>query len=360
MVKYEELVNFIIKNIGGKENVISLTHCVTRLRFQLKDESKANDEVLKANDGIITVMHTAGQYQIVIGNHVGDVYETILPKLGLSGEVVETKNKTSIKDKFVDLVSSIFMPAIGMLCACGMIKGLNTILSLIFTCLAIFLVFIPSVLAGRSIYLWSIITCLFIILMTLLFINNLSKKTLCACLSCIVGVSLTALLTLLMSKIMSLTGILDEQSYYLQLMDTSKPFDLKAIIFAGIILGAVGAIMDVAVELSASLLEVYEKAKNEDKNIKSLWNSGLNIGRDMMGTMSNTLVMAYIGNSISTTLLLLSYSGSLIELLNREMIIVELLQILVGSFGLLLTIPFTSIICSLIYCKKNSMGKCNE
>lgn len=56
MVKYEELVNFIIKNIGGKENVISLTHCVTRLRFQLKDESKANDEVLKANDGIITVM----------------------------------------------------------------------------------------------------------------------------------------------------------------------------------------------------------------------------------------------------------------------------------------------------------------
>ena len=129
MVKYEELVNFIIKNIGGKENVISLTHCVTRLRFQLKDESKANDEVLKANDGIITVMHTAGQYQIVIGNHVGDVYETILPKLVLSGEVVETKNKTSIKDKFVDLVSSIFMPAIGMLCACGMIKGLNTILS---------------------------------------------------------------------------------------------------------------------------------------------------------------------------------------------------------------------------------------
>ena len=129
IVKCEELVNFIIKNIGGKENVISLTHCVTRLRFQLKDESKANDEVLKANDGIITVMHTAGQYQIVIGNHVGDVYETILPKLGLSGEVVETKNKTSIKDKFVDLVSSIFMPAIGMLCACGMIKGLNTILS---------------------------------------------------------------------------------------------------------------------------------------------------------------------------------------------------------------------------------------
>lgn len=230
-------------------------------------------------------------------------------------------------------------------------KGINTIISLVFTCLAIFLVFIPAVLSGHNIYLWSIITCLFIIVMTLLLINNLSKKTLCAMMSCIVGVTITAILTVIMTKIMHLTGLVDEQSYYIQLMDTENPFDLKAIIFGGIIIGAVGAIMDVAVELSASLLEVYEKARDTDKTVKSLWSSGVNIGRDMMGTMSNTLVMAYIGNSLSTILLLLSYSDSLIELFNREMIIVELLQILVGSFGLLLTIPFTSLICSFVYCK---------
>lgn len=309
------------------------------------NKGKVIDGVQKLND-----IYAGNQEQVKAGNKV------LLMKSQNIGDAQYLMTEY-VRSDYLLILAVIFLL---FLIIFGHKKGLNTILSLIFTCLAIFLVFIPSVLAGRSIYLWSIITCLFIILMTLLLINNLSKKTLCACLSCIVGVSLTALLTLIMSKIMSLTGILDEQSYYLQLMDTSKPFDLKAIIFAGIILGAVGAIMDVAVELSASLLEVYEKAKNEDKNIKSLWNSGLNIGRDMMGTMSNTLVMAYIGNSISTTLLLLSYSGSLIELLNREMIIVELLQILVGSFGLLLTIPFTSIICSLIYCKKNSMGKSNE
>lgn len=234
-------------------------------------------------------------------------------------------------------------------------KGINTIISLVFTCLAIFLVFIPAVLSGHNIYLWSTITCLFIIVMTLLLINNLSKKTLCAMMSCIVGVTITALLTVIMTKIMHLTGLVDEQSYYIQLMDTENPFDLKAIIFGGIIIGAVGAIMDVAVELSASLLEVYEKARDTDKTVKSLWSSGVNIGRDMMGTMSNTLVMAYIGNSLSTILLLLSYSGSLIELFNREMIIVELLQILVGSFGLLLTIPFTSLICSIVYCKSKKI-----
>ena len=168
---------------------------------------------------------------------------------------------------------------------------------------------------------------------------------------CITGIFITSLLTIIMTKIMHLTGFVDEQSYYLQLADTNQTFDLIAMIFGGIIIGAVGAIMDVAVSLSASLLEVYEKAKEKDKNIKSLMKSGITIGRDMMGTMSNTLVMAYIGSSLSTTLLLIIYSGSLIELLNREMIIVELLQIIVGSFGLLLTIPFTSLICSIIYCK---------
>lgn len=237
------------------------------------------------------------------------------------------------------------------LIAFGHKKGINTIISLVFTCLSIFVVFIPAVLSGHNIYLWSIITCLFVIVMTLLLINGISKKTLCSMIGCVAGIFLTALLTIIMTKIMHLTGLVDEQSYYLQLADTSQPFDLLAMVFGGIIIGAVGAIMDVAVSLSASLLEVYEKAKDKDKNIKSLMKSGITIGRDMMGTMSNTLVMAYIGSSLSTTLLLLIYSGSLIELLNREMIIVELLQIMVGSFGLLLTIPLTSLICSLIYCK---------
>lgn len=115
--------------------------------------------------------------------------------------------------------------------------------------------------------------------------------------------------------------------------------------------------MDVAVSISSSLKEVYEKSKEENKNFKTLMKSGITIGRDMMGTMSNTLVMAYIGNSLSTTLLIIVYSGSIIELFNREMIIVEILQILIGSFGLLLTIPFSSFICSKIYCKFGEICK---
>ena len=78
MSKYENLATDIIKNVGGEKNINQLTHCVTRLRFNLYDESIANDEKLKNLDGVVTVLHTAGQYQIVIGNHVGDVFAEII------------------------------------------------------------------------------------------------------------------------------------------------------------------------------------------------------------------------------------------------------------------------------------------
>ncbi|WP_415980054.1 beta-glucoside-specific PTS transporter subunit IIABC [Faecalicoccus pleomorphus] len=129
MKKYEELIDFIIKNVGGKNNILNVTHCVTRLRFQLKDESKANDDALKNNSGIITVMHSAGQYQVVIGNHVGDVYKELVQKLDFKEKQDPVKKKMKFKEKALDLISGIFMPSLSVLCACGMIKGLNTILS---------------------------------------------------------------------------------------------------------------------------------------------------------------------------------------------------------------------------------------
>ena len=83
--KYEKLAADIVKNVGGKGNVISLAHCITRLRFKLKDESKANTDILKAMDGVVTVVQSGGQYQVVIGNAVGEVYDEILASQGIQG-----------------------------------------------------------------------------------------------------------------------------------------------------------------------------------------------------------------------------------------------------------------------------------
>ena len=129
-MKYEKLAKDIIANVGGKENVNSLTHCVTRLRFKLKDESKANTEVLKNMDGVVTVVKSGGQYQVVIGNHVPDVYANVAAIGGFgSASEEETKGeKLSPLNAFIDVVSGVFQPILGVLCATGMIKGLNAIL----------------------------------------------------------------------------------------------------------------------------------------------------------------------------------------------------------------------------------------
>ncbi len=128
MGKYEQLAKDIVKNVGGAENITGVVHCVTRLRFALKEEAKAQDEALKKMDGVVTIMHSAGQYQVVIGNHVPEVYADVCKVASLKNEMAEPKKEVSFKNRLMDLITSLFMPSIAMLCACGMIKGLNAIL----------------------------------------------------------------------------------------------------------------------------------------------------------------------------------------------------------------------------------------
>ena len=129
-MKYESLAKDIIKNVGGKENINSLTHCITRLRFKLKDESKANTDILKKMDGVVTVVKSGGQYQVVIGNHVPDVYADVcaIAGLGDGSSSEESGEKMNPLNRFIDVVSGVFQPILGVLCATGMIKGVNAIL----------------------------------------------------------------------------------------------------------------------------------------------------------------------------------------------------------------------------------------
>ncbi|NTK73360.1 PTS glucose transporter subunit IIA [Enterococcus faecium] len=124
---YEKLVKEILKDVGGKENINGLTHCITRLRFNLKDEEKANTEELKEVPGVVTVVQSGGQYQVVIGNHVRDVYKEFIELSGLSTETEVVKEKKGLLDSFIDIISGIFTPVLGLLAATGMIKGLNVL-----------------------------------------------------------------------------------------------------------------------------------------------------------------------------------------------------------------------------------------
>lgn len=137
--KYDGLARIILQNVGGKGNVNSVFHCVTRLRFRLKDESKANTEVLEQTDGIIQILKSGGQYQIVIGPQVGDVYDAVLAVSGLTGagevdeegnpvDSGESQGKKGVLDTVIDFISGVIHPCLGVLAACGMLKGILTLL----------------------------------------------------------------------------------------------------------------------------------------------------------------------------------------------------------------------------------------
>ena len=231
--------------------------------------------------------------------------------------------------------------------AFGKKKGLNTIIALIFTFMAVFMVYIPAILKGYNIYFWSILTCIFIGINTLLIVQGTTKKSVVAIIGTLSGTAVSGILTIIMSNVLSLTGMLEEESLYLHYLNENNPINLKAIIFGSIIVGAIGAIMDVAIDIASSLNEVTKALEIPTK--ERIIKSGYEIGRDIIGTMSNTLVLAYIGSSLSCTLLTISYSGTLTYLLNREVIVVELLQAMVGSLGIFATIPLTTYISSAIY-----------
>lgn len=130
MGKYEQLAREIVEHVGGTQNISGLSHCVTRLRFRLKDQSKANDEAIKRLKGVVTLIKSGGQYQVVIGNHVPQVYADVCKAAGISAGYggAETKEKMSIGARIIDLISGIMMPSLSVLCACGMIKGMNALL----------------------------------------------------------------------------------------------------------------------------------------------------------------------------------------------------------------------------------------
>ncbi|HFC9253800.1 beta-glucoside-specific PTS transporter subunit IIABC [Enterococcus faecium] len=128
MGKYQELASKIVENVGGKENINGLTHCITRLRFKLKNEEKANDEILKNMDGIVTVMRAGGQYQVVIGNHVRVVFEEVIKAGNLTFDEAVSTEKMRPFDMLIDGISGCFQPFLAILAAGGMIRGLTALL----------------------------------------------------------------------------------------------------------------------------------------------------------------------------------------------------------------------------------------
>lgn len=237
----------------------------------------------------------------------------------------------------------------------GFWKGFNTIIALALNAIVIFLVYIPSIIYGVNIYLATILLALYVVSSGLILLNGWNKKTFAAIAGNVCGIAVAGILAVVLNKVFMITGILDEESIFLQFINDDKRIDLVGIIWAGVVIGALGAIMDTAMSVSSTIREV--SVNMEKKDFKTLFNSGMTVGRDAIGTMTNTLVLAYIGGAVSMTILLVANSKDYLFLMNSEPIIVELLQAIVGSIGILITVPFTVFIATMLEVKQKKTDK---
>lgn len=234
----------------------------------------------------------------------------------------------------------------------GRRKGISTIISLVLTTLIIFVVYVPSILKGYNVYLSTIVISIYIIFMSIYIINGANKKTLCAIIGNVGGVLIAGMLALLMNNLLNITGVIEEDYVFLMYLETSSPIDLRAIVWGSIVIGSLGAIMDVAMSIASAMHELSETMEN--KSFNNMLKSGMNIGRDAIGTMTNTLILAYIGGSLATVLLLIAYNKNVLYLFNMEMIVVEVIQAIVGSIGILFAVPVTAAFSAYIFNKEKS------
>ena len=243
------------------------------------------------------------------------------------------------RDNYVYLIVIIFAVLILVI---GGFKGLKSLVTLAITLLGIFYIFLPKVLNGGNPILWSILVAIATILITMLIVAGFNKKAVTAIIGTSAGVLFGGSLALIVGKLANLTGLSMAESQMLMYIPQGTEFDFQGLLFESIILGTLGAVMDVSISIASAIKEVHDA--NPNLSVKELLVSGMNIGKDIMGTMSNTLILAYVGTSLPLLLLLMAYNTPMIDILNQDIIVTEIVRSFVGTIGLIIAIPVTALV----------------
>ena len=228
----------------------------------------------------------------------------------------------------------------------GGMKGVKSLISLVITVGLIFLILFPLTLRGFNPLLVSMFIAGAVSLIVFLIIGGKTVKSLAAAIGTLLGVAIAGLLAYFVGNLVHLTGMSSEEARVL-LYSLDLKIDYQGLLFGSILIGALGAIMDVGMSIASSIAEV--RKVHPEANFKNLFAAGMNVGRDVMGTMSNTLILAYTGSALPLLLLLIANDMSVSKILNLEMISVEVVRALAGSIGLVLCIPITAFVSALLY-----------
>ena len=296
----------------------------------------------------ITIRHTIER--IMPGYYIFKVGDKLLIRATEDNGKIETvKIQEKVRDTQVYLIVGLF---VALLLIIGGIKGLKTLVSLVIAVAMIFFGYIPLIIKGVNPILASLGISIPVVIITLIIISGKNIKTFVAIIGTSLGVIISGILAFIFGNFAHLTGLADDSSISLAYIPQFRNLDYKGILFGTILIGAIGAIMDVAISIASALYEINDLDKNISK--KNMIISGMNIGKDMMGSMSNTLILAYVGTTLHLIILFIVYKIRFTEIINLDSIATEIIRAMAGSIGLIITIPVTVVIGTAIYKKKKA------
>ncbi|RCX08164.1 putative membrane protein [Anaerobacterium chartisolvens] len=302
--------------------------------------------------------------EIMSGNLKGRIFETTNYISYLSGAYCE-KGMTvivtaSVSGEFivVSVYSSYRAPVLYgfivlfllMLWLIGRRKGLTSAIGLIFTFVCIIFMFIPMVYQGYPPFIAAVAVVILTTVVTLSLMNGFSAKSVSAMIGTVAGVIIAGIFCALVSHLAGISGYNVSEAEELAVVANQTNMQVGGILFASILIASLGAVMDVSMSVAASIYEVH--INNKALSGKRLFISGMNVGRDMMGTMSNTLILAFTGRCINTLLLMYSYKTPYNQIINTYSIAIEIIQGISGSLAVILTVPIVAAISVLLIKRK--------
>lgn len=314
----------------------------------------AADNALRGEQILLAEVKT-GQYK----GEIMQVYGYVGPLYG--GQLKVGDGATLLISTYADgsHVATVYeynrLPALAVIVAMFLIAtvavggkvGAKSLVALAMTLVCLFWILIPLLMKGAPTLLTVFLVCAYITVVTMVILGGVQRKTVCAALGTIAGTALALLFGLAAQSLARVDGLrLTDVEPLLQLRQTGTPLGLRGLLVGGIVISALGAVMDVAMSIASALTEVHTVAPN--RNTRELFRSGMNIGRDMVGTMTNTLILAFLGSGFALIIYLYSLGLSPYQLISSAYLTIEVVSSISSSIGVILSVPLTALISSVI------------
>ena len=332
--------------------------------LEILSDSTESDETSDGafrGEQMMLVEVTTGQYkgeQLQVYNYVGPLYGIPLKSGDSVTLTVSTFENGDVQATVYEYNRSTpVLIVVGLFLLVTLLVGGRTgakaLLGLVFTVLCVFLLLFPSLMKGAATLPTTFLVCVFVAAVSFVLLGGVREKTVCALLGTVAGMAFALIFALISQRILRIDGMRSADiEPLLQLRQTGTPIGLRGLLAAGVILSALGAVMDVAMSLSSALSEVHDADPGMDW--RALFRSGMNIGRDMVGTMTNTLILAFLGSGLVLILYIYTLGLSPHQLMSSAFLATEVVTAVSSSIGVILSVPFTALISAWAYGSRNA------